>query len=130
MNVLKWLGEQVDMAWAIWCVILTPFVTAVLVQIFPLPTLGLIGLAVHYQFICADLMKRSYYFTSNEDYLKRERYCHSHVVMIVIASIAAYAFGIWWNFHDGLICADYTGDIPGMLPSLLQHVVTVTCPAP
>ena len=132
MNVLKLLLNSIDNIWTLWCILLIPLVGIVLIQYFPIPTLALVGLLVHLQLSSADLIDRVATFTGDEALRKRKYNCYTKAIIIILVTVACYGYFIHYDIYGSknLICQDYTGDIPGLLPSLLQHVVTVGCPAP
>lgn len=131
MNVIKLLLGTLDNLWSLWCILLIPVAGLVLVQFFPLPTLAFIGFMVHYQLLKADMLSKAYDFRGreNDDYLKGIIACNINAIILTVVTVVTYGYFIYWNISGGYLCKDYTDYIPGILPSLLQHFVTYSCPA-
>lgn len=129
MNFIKAILRQIDFLWSLWTIPALLIAGTLLINAFPIPTLFVLGIFIYGELAKADFVERTACFSSGDDELpKQARKLRISAASLTIAAIVAYSWFIHVNLTNGSLCRDYTDDIPGMLPALLQKFVSHTCP--
>jgi hypothetical protein len=129
MNFIKAMLQQLDLLWSLWTIPALLIAGTLLINALPIPTLIVLGIFIYGELAKADFVESAACFSSGDDELpKQARKLRISAASLTIACIVAYSWFIHVNMTNGALCRDYTDDIPGMLPALLQKIVPHTCP--
>ena len=126
MDFISYALEQIDFAWILIQILVVPIAIGLCAQVIPIPTALVMIMVIKLQFSKADFMVGAYHFTGDPDLLKSRTGCYIDAAIHAIVTIAVFVGLIYLNIDSGSVCRDFTGYLPGMLPSLMQHFAA--CP--